>query len=135
MRSLAPLLALALAGCAASSAADLRQSRLSGHLAFEADDPVDELAALLDEVAPRCLGREGAVVTVAPGQAPGSRVLTYGFTDYGEVVNAVAVELTPLPGGRAAVAIDYRPHFLGRWKRYAEKTRRWALRQAHDCAL
>ena len=126
---------LGLAGCAAVTAKDLREGRLSGHLAFEADDPVDAVRATLEEIAPRCLRKESGVVARTPGDAPGSWAVTYAFTDFGDSVTTVAIELSPRPDGRTDVVIHHSPHLVERWKRYALKTRRWILLQAHDCTF
>lgn len=128
-------LSVALAGCAAVTARDLREGRLSGHLAFEADDPVDGVLSTLEEIAPRCLQKESGVMARAPGDAPGRWSVTYAFTDFGDSVTTVAVELSARPDGRTDVAIHYSPHLVERWKRYALKTRKWILLQSSDCAF
>jgi hypothetical protein len=123
-----------LAGCAHLTAKDLRQSSVAQRIAFEADEPVEEVLAVLNGIAPRCLRGESGVVAQEPGEQ-GSWHLTYGFTDFGDLVNTVTVTLAPMPGSRTGVTIHYIPNISGRWKRYAEKTKRWALRQADDCAF
>ena len=119
--------------CVPLSAKDLRTSNIAGHIIFNVNDPQSVLHKRLFDISTKCLYGESGVVTQSFNKETGTSNINFAFTDAGYYLNTVTIDLVNINDAKTSVSIHYGPSINGRWHRYAEKAKEWALQKTEDC--
>ncbi len=127
------LLSVLLAGCSPLSVEGLRTSSHSGRIAFDVNTPKSVLQKEIFDISTLCLYGESGVVTQSFENNTACSNITFAFTDFGYYLTTVTIDMASVNDAKTSVVIYYAMSINGRWKRYAEKAKEWALQQNQDC--